>query len=92
MSGEKIHFFGNDGSFEPWTYGIFKVTVNVTDLAGNSAERIRWTEVEQPVKEKIDKETNWPFILMLSMTLLFGAGLLLFTFKDRILPPDTGDK
>ncbi|MGA1848050.1 MAG: hypothetical protein ACMUHB_01795 [Thermoplasmatota archaeon] len=88
--GEKLREEGRNVTFEPWMDGDYRVRVNVTDGAMNSAESEQWITVTGFASD--EGSVNWAFIVMLIITLAFGALLLLYLFRERLLPEKEDEK
>ncbi|MGA1873826.1 MAG: hypothetical protein ACMUHY_09160, partial [Thermoplasmatota archaeon] len=63
--------------------GSYHVTVVLRDALSNEFERSLWLNVLEK-EDKGDRNVNWPFIILLSITLLIGIAVGLFSFRDRI--------
>jgi hypothetical protein len=82
--GDQQEADGRNATFEPWMDGDYRIRINVTDNMLNSAQSEHW--ITATGFEEEERSTNWPFMVMLGITLFFGALLLLYLFRDKLLP------
>jgi hypothetical protein len=88
--GEKLDADGSNATFDPWMDGDYRVRVNVTDGALNSAESENWITITGSGSD--EGSVNWAFIAMIIITLVFGALLFLYLFRDKFMHENNEEK